>query len=106
MDRNLALKSRFNTLDWLALAGLAFYNLASISGRLSFGMEMGDIGYWVLLIIGTFLLVMLYLLKWQGIWKKHGWILTIVSWTFLFFIIWESSFGRGPEYPWNGAFFT
>jgi len=91
--------------DSVALIGLFIYNLAMFLGVLRFGREMGDMGYYGILALGTIVLLIFYFLKFKGIWKKHTIIITILSLMLLIFIVYYSSFGRGPDFPWNGQFF-
>lgn len=85
--------------------GLLGYSLAALAGRLRFGREMGDIGFFSILFGGIFLLSLLYLLQYKGIWKQHTYLLNLLAWGLLLFIFWYSSVGRGPDYPWDGHFF-
>ena len=85
--------------------GLFIYSIAAFAGRLRFGREMGDIGYVSILFSGILLLSILYFLQHKGIWKKHIYFLGFFAWVLLLFIFWYSSFGRGPDYPWDGHFF-
>lgn len=85
--------------------GLLAYIIAAAAGLLRFGREMGDIGYFSILFLGTLLLSILYFLQHKGIWKKHTYILSLLAWALLLFIFWYSSFGRGPDHPWDGSFF-
>lgn len=99
------MKRALTILDIAALVGLFIYNLAMVLGVLSFGREMGDLGYFTILASGTVVILILYFLKYKGVWTKHRWIITVLALTLLCFIFYYSSFGRGPDYPWNGHFF-
>ncbi|MGI9550750.1 MAG: hypothetical protein ACR2MT_06080 [Aurantibacter sp.] len=99
------MKGTLNILDILSLAGLFIYNLAMVLGDLRFGREMGDLGYYTILALGTIVILILYFLKYRGIWNKHSWIITALALMLLCFIFYYSSFGRGVDYPWNGQFF-
>tara|TARA_R110001583_G_scaffold188877_6_gene351403 strand:+ start:712 stop:1014 length:303 start_codon:yes stop_codon:yes gene_type:complete len=92
-------------LDSVALIGLFIYNGAMFLGVLRFGREMGDMGYYGILTLGTILLLIFYFLKFRRIWKKHTEVITVLALLLLTFIFYYSSFGRGPDYPWNGQFF-
>lgn len=99
------MKKALNILDIIALVGLFFYNLAMVFGILRFGREMGDMGYSAILALGTIIVLILYVLKYNGVLKRKTIIITLLAVSLLFFIFYHSSFGRGPDYPWNGHLF-
>ncbi|WP_343485541.1 hypothetical protein [Allomuricauda sp. d1] len=92
-------------LDIFSLTGLLIYNLALFLGMLRFGREMGDLGYYAILVLGTIIVLILFFLKYKGVFKKGTVIVSLLALGLLFFIIYYSSFGRGPDFPWNGQFF-
>lgn len=98
------MKARLQILDVLILLGLLAFNIGVQQNAIRFGAEMGDIAYLALLRGGSLLLLVLFILKWKGHWQKRSWIPTIVGLAFLLFITWETSYGRGSEYPWDGTF--
>ena len=105
MAERLIIQRLLTFLDLVALVGLFIYNGAMFLGVLRFGREMGDLGYFAILTLGTILLLIFHFLKFKGIWKKHTVLITILSLMLLIFIIYYSSFGKGPDFPWNGQFF-
>ena len=96
--------ARIQVIDALILLGLLTFNIGVQQNAIRFGAEMGDIAYVALLQGGSVLLVVLFILKWKGIWDKSSWITVVIGLAFLLFIAWETSYGRGPEYPWDGTF--
>lgn len=99
------MKSVFSLFDKVAILGLAIYNIATLLGMVRFGREMGDIGYMSILFFGSIFIAIFYYLKWKDIWKKYPEIITVLAFGLFLFIFYYSSFGRGPDYPWNGRFF-
>lgn len=98
-------KRTVTLLDSVALIGLFVYVLAMLLDVLRFGREMGDLAYYAILTMGTILLLFFYFLKLKGIWKKRTEVITALAFILLVFIFYYSSFGRGPDHPWNGKFF-
>lgn len=96
--------ARIQITDAVILFGLLVFHIGVQQHAIRFGAEMGDIAYVALLRGGSLLLVVLFILKWKGMWRKNSWILTAIGLAFLLFLAWETSYGRGPEQPWDGTF--
>lgn len=99
------MKKVLTLLDIFSLTGLLIYTIAMLLGILRFGREMGDLGYYFIFVLGTIVVLILFFLKYQGILKKGVVLVSIFALALLFFIFYYSSFGRGPDFPWNARFF-
>lgn len=99
------MKKVLTLLDIFSLTGLLIYTIAMLLGILRFGREMGDLGYYFILVLGTIVVLILFFLRYKGFLKNGAVIVSLLALGLLFFIIYRSSLGRGPDFPWNGRFF-
>lgn len=96
---------RVKILIWtnrILLTSFLLLSLLGVLGKLAFGHGIGDLLYYILMWLTSLAFVILF------IYKKKLSLPLLISITTLFvfillYLIYSMTFGRGPEYRWNGS---
>lgn len=78
-------------------------NLLSLFGYVTFGMGLGDLGYFIVFI--AFIICSILLLIFTKCKKEINILVSIFMVLAIGFFLIKTTVGRGSEYPWNGHFF-